>query len=802
MALTQEFTTQAGALCVGLAALASPVAASIAPVALPLIALAAIGLHLKDGCAQKACDKAQKAIIKALKGQPEFPPQTLTRALSLLKDAASPLSLSTEILLTAAKSGNFEAEVVQHLLVPLTLDTGESATRRILETALLAGLTACRQDESFHQMLTQGLLIGAARVNNVQLELLAEIKSDTAEIKTQLDQQTELLKQIVASNIPKGLTLEQLRALTAQFKITVNTGDSPATILQNLTLRAQEIEALEQKLARMRSRFPQLGNAITEASAKLEQGDTRAVRKMVRDARVVLRDAKLLEALEQDAQLVEIDAHALLIEGNLQEAFTILSTAADSFGSLDPLAPSRYRHKKANILYNHGRQYGGAAMAFAVNMLEDALLPITYENSAFLWGSININLAAALSFKSSDFTGKAALSILCAAEAACRNALMVYTEGRHQKDWAIIQSELSMIYNCQAQNSSGKTKRKLLKKSKLASGKAKTIFEKGSKSEYWATVTRINFAGTLLQQAGFHQGEKQLAILNEAIDTNIDALDLISKDRDPENWAAAQYNLATSLTAIAVLSSTKIFDTRIKQSLNASTKLATQYSAHQGSIQWAMSQLSLGNAELMRLHFSGEKIHPMQLKIISSTFKNALRSLSKKRQPALWAAAQLGQANILTLQACNNSDNEQLLIEADMLVVEVISKFGKTKAQEVLSFALFLQAIINEVRAENTGESDGETRVSSATSSILKIKKVIGKNGNQIIWAMSKIFLAQVESSCASLPAIQKPHLHLKSALNHVDEALTLLGAESYASNFIYATELREEILRALSAHD
>ncbi len=800
MALTQELTTQIGAACVGAVALASPVAAaSLAPVALPLVEMAAIGLHLKDGCAKKASEKAQKAIIKALKGQPEFPPETLSRALSLLKDADSPLSLSKETLLAAAQSGNFEGEVVQHLLTPLTLDRGESAVRQILETALHAGLGACRQDESFHQALTQELLIKAAHVANVQLEQLDEIKADTTEIISQNEQTHDLLKQILAGHVPEGLTLEQLHAVATQFKVVVKAGDTPATILQNLSFRAQEIEALEQQLAQMQSQYPLLSNAIAEAQAKLKQGDTQAVRKMVRDARVVLRDAKLLEALEQDAQLVEIDASALLIEGDPEAAFQILSAAADSFRSINPLLPCIFRNTKSEILFTYGRIHGGDAMALTVKMLKDALSPLTQKSEPKLWGSININIAAALCFKSSDFIGAARLDILKEAKTACRNALRIYIKEKHKVDWAIIQSCLSMIYGNQASVSKGEAKQNLLTKSKSAASAAWEVFGFNNEGISWAATIKINLAHSLLLESELHQNNIRLLLLEGAKDASSDALQLISAESAPENWAAAQTNLANTMSAIALISSPDKFDITIEQSIDAHKKVSDHFSAKRGSIQWVQSQIGLGKCRLVQAGYSGGEITIEQANMILRPFENAANALSKKQRPVLWAQAQLGKTIALFLQmianSCIVSISEPLFSTPKSIIREIMPILKTTKQSNLWAYANFLLLLMDALEGNYTQKS----KKKKLDDAITKNDKVLGEIQHDDLRAGFQLKYAIVRCIYAMNPNTKSPRTDLKAALTFVDKAISESKSMQMAHISVTAIALRDYILKALS---
>ncbi len=156
---------------------------------------------------------------------------------------------------------------------------------------------------------------------------------------------------------------DQMEAIATRFGIAGAFAMSDAALRDALEKRAEEFRALQTDLAALRARFPQLDNIIVQAQEKLDQGDTEAVRQMVRNARQVLHDARLREALEQDAALLEIDAAALLLDHKVDEAYAVLSAAADSFAGIDPMEPAQRRILRYfGRLRDYGLHHGGTGL--------------------------------------------------------------------------------------------------------------------------------------------------------------------------------------------------------------------------------------------------------------------------------------------------------------------------------------------------------------------------------------------------------------------------------------------------------
>ncbi len=261
--------------------------------------------------------------------------------------------------------------------------------------------------------------------------------------RKQLDQLTTISEKL--DNLP-ALPRDDLELLASRFEIAAPHDLSEADLLGLLKLKAEEYRGLKVAIGELAQNLPQLGNVMAEALAQLEQGNAGAVRQMIADARQTLRDATLQQSLEQDADLVAVDARALILMGELQAAHDVLSAAADSFASLDPLEPARRRNVYYEQLYDHGLRYGGAGLGLAAGMLRVALGTVSEEDAPELWASLQNNLANALGDQATRLGGEDGQTLMAEAVQAYRDALRVYTEAAHPVHWAMTQENLAILH--------------------------------------------------------------------------------------------------------------------------------------------------------------------------------------------------------------------------------------------------------------------------------------------------------------------------------------------------------------------
>lgn len=83
------------------------------------------------------------------------------------------------------------------------------------------------------------------------------------------------------------------------------------------------------------------------------------------------------------AETKEARATNALLRNCPEDAFKILSAAADSFASINPLEPARRRLRYEDQLYAHGLRYGGPGLTLAAKMNKGALIHVEAALTAY-----------------------------------------------------------------------------------------------------------------------------------------------------------------------------------------------------------------------------------------------------------------------------------------------------------------------------------------------------------------------------------------------------------------------------------
>ncbi|SLN64023.1 hypothetical protein ROG8370_02953 [Roseovarius gaetbuli] len=203
-----------------------------------------------------------------------------------------------------------------------------------------------------------------------------------------------------------------------------------------MTRLVAEIEA-------MRGLSDRIDNIVGAAAEAVQKRNLAEAREILDSAREVQKEV-LRKPLEVNATLLEKTAEIDLIQGRVNDAFKILSAAADSFASINPLEPARRRVTYAIQLYNHGLRFGDPGMTLSAQMIRDALTHLDKSTAPDLWAHAQNNLAAALSTQAARTEGAAGTALLAEAVTAYRGALTVFTRQDHPVHWAMTQENLAI----------------------------------------------------------------------------------------------------------------------------------------------------------------------------------------------------------------------------------------------------------------------------------------------------------------------------------------------------------------------
>ncbi|MEQ9242909.1 hypothetical protein [Roseovarius indicus] len=520
-------------ICVGALALLWGDPSGTATVAAGLAGLGILGLSLRRGCAETAGRTAAARTIAALKASPEFAGADLTRAEALLADRPSHATLTPHTLVEAAKAPTDSARteaLAEALYARIPFDGDDARTHRLLRLALQSAMRACYDNPDLQTRITREVLIDTARQTDGAVEILERVEEKTDEVLRRLGGIETVLATLEAQSAG------DLQLIAGAFGAT-ETMSKPA-LVEFLTKKGTEYRALRQEIDAIEDGYKRLSNlktAAREAIAAMRLDEVEEILSRVQEVE-----------LEEAAKTSELRAENALLRGRTDQAYRILSAAADSFAAVDPWEPARRRFEYMKPLYFHALRYGGTGLARAIDMLRHPALDGLREADPVLWGKVQNNLATALREQGNRAGGPEGAALLSDAVAAYRKALTVRTRENHPVDWASTQNNLAIALQEEGIRTGGPEGAALLAQAVAAYGEALTIRTRENHPVDWA-MTQNNLAATLMDQGRRTGGPEGAALSAEAVATYRQALTVYTREDHPVDWATTQNNLAIAL---------------------------------------------------------------------------------------------------------------------------------------------------------------------------------------------------------------------------------------------------------------
>ncbi|SLN70025.1 hypothetical protein ROA7450_03814 [Roseovarius albus] len=152
-----------------------------------------------------------------------------------------------------------------------------------------------------------------------------------------------------------------------------------ANLQSFLIEKASDYRALQQELETLRGSAPRIENVLSAVEASIRVLDLEEAERLLASVREASSGA-LRQPLEDNARLMEAQARIALIRQRPERAFTLLSSAADSFAVLDPLEPSRRRLSYARAFYEYGERFGGPVTEIAERIAHAILTVVDASN--------------------------------------------------------------------------------------------------------------------------------------------------------------------------------------------------------------------------------------------------------------------------------------------------------------------------------------------------------------------------------------------------------------------------------------
>ena len=580
MTAQKEFATQIGALAVGSTAFALGDPSGGTLLATPLAALAALGLTLKSGCADKACAKAEAKVLALLAQNPEYTPEDIERARAILKDAPDIAKLDPKEVTAHIHGKDIERELTRLIMAPLGIGEDDDKARDIIRTALVSGIAICKQDMDFRAALTLELVLETARKQGIEIGILQRVE-------TKVDDMGGKLNAILAGHF---VSLGDMKALAAEFG--AHDIADQGSLDTFLKLKAQEYIALKTEVDAIDDGLIRLSNLKTAAQDAIARVNLDEVEELLSRVQEV--------ELEEAAKTAELRANNALLRGRVEQAYRILCAAADSFAAVDPLEPARRcTHAYSEMLIRHGMRYGGAGLPIGAEMSARLLSDELQKQSPLLWAAGKNHLAIALQEQGIRTDGPKGATLLAETVDAYRAALEVRTRADHPEQWAMTQNNLANTLQSQGARTDGPKGAALLAEAVDAYRAALEVRTRADHPVQWA-MTQNNLASALSNQAVHTDVSKGTALLAEAVDAYRAALEVYTLADHPVNWAGAQNNLAATLRNQGSRTDGQTGATLLAEAVDVYRAALEVYTRTDHPVDWAMTQENIAIALLDR----------------------------------------------------------------------------------------------------------------------------------------------------------------------------------------------------------
>jgi hypothetical protein len=538
---------------------------------------------------------------------------------------------------------------------------------------------------------------------------------------------------------------DQLEALASRFEIdrVFEIGDADLRAL--LEAKAEEYRNYKAQIDMIDERIAGLGNLKAAAQEAAERLDLEEVENLL----------SIVHATELDiaAKTADLRADNALLRGRVDDAYRMISAAADSYAAIDPLEPAR-RRTYDHRLWENALRFGGTGFLRTIEMKRSAIATAeTNGEKGSIWADAHVALALALSDQGARTGGADGAVLIAEAVDAYRAALRVRTETDHPVDWAATQNNLANALRNQGARTGGADGAALIAEAVEACRAALRVRTETDHPVDWAG-TQNNLANALSDQGERTGGADGAALIAEAVDAYRAALRVYTETDHPVDWAGTQNNLASALQEQGARTGGAHGAALIAEAVDACRAALRVRTETDHPVDWAMTQNNLANALSDQGARTGGADGAALIAQAVDAYRAALRVYTETDHPVQWATTQ------------NN-----------------------------LAIALYNQGA-------RTGGADGAALIAEAVDAYRAALRVRTEMNHPVQWATTEENIALAEEALANHETCTDPRPHLQAALDHLDAALRVFDPEHMAYKFEKAQNNRARIQARLDALD
>jgi len=330
-----------------------------------------------------------------------------------------------------------------------------------------------------------------------------------------------------------------LEVLAVRFDIARVYELSDAQLREQLELRATDYRRFREQIEAIDERIKGLGKlkAARDALARLDFAEVETVLSGVEDVET-----------EIAAETKVLRADNALLRGRAEEAFVLLSAAADSFSDPEERAWRRLAYQER--LHDHGERYEGQGLVLTARMLDATLETLWRSGDANAWAGVQTNRGQALETYGNRLGGAEGARMLGEAAEAYRAVLSIWDEVTSPEMWAMTQRSLGSVLRQRGELSGGPEALALLEQAAGAHRAAMRVWTKAKAPVTWAVEQR-NLGLAMCAQAKLLRGSEGLALLMQTAEAYGDTLQIWIEDGGELAWASAAEDLALIWESIA-----------------------------------------------------------------------------------------------------------------------------------------------------------------------------------------------------------------------------------------------------------
>jgi len=497
---------------------------------------------------------------------------------------------------------------------------------------------------------------------NIDLPTIRKLKSMATDAKAQSNAEfSEIIEDRgsveTALSEASRLSRSELETLAERFGIDDIYQRSRPEMVDLLEQKAKEYAALKAEIDAIDGKLIHLSNLKNAAKEAIASANLEEVEELLS----VVQEVELDEA----AKTAELRAQNALLRGNIEQAYNVLVAISDSFAVVNETEPARRRDQYRELLYQHGRRYGGNSLQRAIDLIRPAISTMKKLGHEEEWASYTLNLAVALQVLGTRLPGTEGINMLSESIKHYRSILWVFENSDQPITYALAKKNLADALQELGIRTHGAQGVALLAEAVATYRTALSIF--GEHNHVAAVAITIqDYAVALKNQGCRSTGTMSLELLSESIKAYHAAIHVLNEDDHPRRWAMAMQNLANALFEKGRRILGEKAETLFIEAVDAYRQARRVNTENDQPLEWAKNMQNYANV----LREQGSRAVGEKAKILfeeaEQTYLAVLQIRTEDDHPVDWAITQANMA-MLELELAGHdatSDPQSKLIKS------------------------------------------------------------------------------------------------------------------------------------------